>query len=194
MSNGPTRAKKRSPSTGSTVGEVNALVDRRTNSEDVAKLEGDAAFAYADRDGLGPSMLLDTVESAHFAFQMRLRDIVHSTTCQCNACIRIPALDLEFFVHDGEYVVKRIARSEELTGSDVIVVHRLAKDSSGAVIGKPAYAVYTKMALEALGLDPAILGFTAHTETFPDIDDVEVYILEETLGVQPCPRSEKSLG
>lgn len=62
------------------------------------------------------------------------------------------------------------------------------------MIGKPAYAVYTKMALEALGLDPAILGFTAHTETFPDIGDVEVYILEETLGVQPCPRSEKSLG
>jgi hypothetical protein len=142
----------------------------------LSKLEGDAAFAYTYRDDLGPSMLLDTVESAYFAFQMRLRDIVHSTTCECNACMRIPALDLKFFVHDGEYVVRRIARSEELTGPDVILVHRLAKGTSGAVIGKSAYAVYTKMALEALGLDPAILGFTAHNETFSDIGDVEVYI------------------
>jgi hypothetical protein len=90
--------------------------------------------------------------------------------------MRIPALDLKFFVHDGEYVVRRIARSEELTGPDVILVHRLAKGTSGAVIGKPAYAVYTKATLEALGLDPAILGFTAHNETFTDIGDVEVYI------------------
>src|SRR3990172_9472652 len=63
----------------------------------LSKLEGDAAFAYAGRSSLGPSMLLDTVESAYFAFQMRLRDVVHSTTCECNACMRIPALDLKFF-------------------------------------------------------------------------------------------------
>ena len=92
----------------------------------LAKLEGDAAFAYAATESVNPTMMMDTVESAYIAFQKRLRDIAHSTTCGCNACIRIPSLDLKFFLHDGEYVIRQIARSEELTGPDVILVHRLA--------------------------------------------------------------------
>ena len=121
-------------------------------------------------------MLMDTVESAYFAFQKRLRDITHSTTCECNACVRIPSLDLKFFVHDGEYVVRRIARSEELAGPDVILVHRLMKGTSGGVIGKAAYAVFTSTTLDSMAMDPAVLGFVPHTESFDDIGDVPVYV------------------
>jgi uncharacterized protein YndB with AHSA1/START domain len=121
-------------------------------------------------------MMMDTVESAYFSFQRRLRDIVHSTSCECNACVRIPSLDLKFFIHEGEYVVRRIARSEELTGPDVILVHRLAKGTSGAAIDKPAYAVYTKVTLDAMAMDPSILGFKSHTEVFDDIGEVDVFV------------------
>jgi uncharacterized protein YndB with AHSA1/START domain len=142
----------------------------------LSKLEGDAAFAYASTDTVDPSMMMDTVEHAYFSFQKRLRDVVHSTTCECNACIRIPSLDLKFFIHDGEYVIRRIARSEELTGSDVILIHRLAKGTAGKKIGKPAYAVYTKAILDGMAMDPTILGFIPHTETFDDIGEVDVYV------------------
>ena len=140
----------------------------------LAKLEGDAAFSYASIDTVNPSMMMDTVESAYFAFQKRLRDVVHATTCECDACIRIPSLDLKFFVHDGEYIVRHIARSEELTGSDVILVHRLAKGTAGDRIGKPAYAVYTRATLEAMAMDPSILGFVPHTETFDDLSLIHI--------------------
>jgi uncharacterized protein YndB with AHSA1/START domain len=142
----------------------------------LAKLEGDAAFAYAPAEAINPSMVLDTVESAYFGFRRRLRDITHSTTCECNACVRIPSLDLKFFIHEGEYVVRRIARSEELTGPDVILVHRLAKGSSGQAIGQPAYAVYTAETMEQMSVDPTILGFISHTESFDDIGEVPVFI------------------
>ncbi|MDH5371493.1 MAG: DUF2652 domain-containing protein, partial [Acidimicrobiia bacterium] len=142
----------------------------------LSKLEGDAAFAYANQSSINPSMVMDTVESAYFSFQKRLRDIVHSTTCECNACIRIPSLDLKFFVHDGEYVVRHIARSEELAGPDVILVHRLMKGTSGAAIGKAAYVVYTAKVLEGMGMDPAILGFVPHTESLDGVGDVPVYV------------------
>jgi uncharacterized protein YndB with AHSA1/START domain len=142
----------------------------------LAKLEGDAAFAHASIETVNPSMMLDTVEAAYFAFQQRLRDIVHATTCPCEACIRIPDLDLKFFVHDGEYVVRHIARSEELTGPDVILLHRLSKGTAAERIGKPAYAVYTKATLDAMAMNPAILGFVPHTETFSDVGEVEVFI------------------
>ena len=155
---------------------LETIVDAIEPIFELSKLEGDAAFAYANADTLNPSMVFDTVESAYFAFQMRLRDIVHSTTCECNACIRIPSLDLKFFVHDGEYVIRRIARSEELTGPDVILVHRLAKGTSGARIGKSAFAVYTKATLETMAMDPTILGLVPHTESLDDVGEVEVYI------------------
>ena len=142
----------------------------------LSKLEGDAAFAYANTATVNPSMMMDTVESAYFAFQKRLRDVAHSTTCECNACIRIPSLDLKFFIHDGEYVLRKIARSEELTGPDVILLHRLAKGTAGARINKPAYAVYTKTTLDAMAMDPTILGFLPHKEVFSDIGEVDVYV------------------
>lgn len=142
----------------------------------LSKLEGDAAFAYANKGSINPTMVLDTVESAYFAFQKRLRDVTHSTTCECNACVRIPSLDLKFFVHDGEYVVRRIARSEELAGPDVILVHRLMKGTSGEAIGKPAYAVYTAKMLDAMAMNPAILGFVPHTESLDGVGDVRVYV------------------
>lgn len=142
----------------------------------LSKLEGDAAFAYASRESVNPSMVMDTVESAYFAFQRRLRDIAHSTSCECNACVRIPSLDLKFFVHDGEYVVRHIARSEELTGSDVILVHRLAKGTAGDVVAKGGYAVYTKATLDTMAMDPSILGFKPHSESFSDVGDVDVFV------------------
>ena len=142
----------------------------------LSKLEGDAAFAYAGADSVNPSLVMDTVESAYFAFQRRLRDIGHSTTCECNACIRIPTLDLKFFVHEGEYIVREIARSEELTGPDVILIHRLSKGTAGAMIDKTAYAVYTKTTLDAMAMDPSILGFLPHREVFADIGVVDVFV------------------
>ncbi len=142
----------------------------------LAKLEGDAAFAYAPTETIHPTMVMDTVESAYFGFRRRLRDITHSTTCECNACMRIPALDLKFFIHDGEYVVRRIARSEELTGPDVILLHRLAKGTSGKAIGQSAYAVYTAQTMDHMSINPTVLGFIPHTESFDDIGQVPVFI------------------
>ena len=155
---------------------LETIVDAVEPTFVLSKLEGDAAFAYASIDTINPTMVLDTIELAYFAFQKRLRDVAHSTTCPCEACVRIPTLDLKFFVHDGEYVVRQIARTEELTGSDVILIHRLAKGTSGDRIGKSAYAVYTKATLETMAMDPSILGFVSHTERFDDIGEVDVYI------------------
>ena len=169
---------------------LEVIVSSLSPTFDLAKLEGDAAFAHADADSLTPSMVMDTVEVAYFNFQKRLRDVVHATTCECDACIRIPSLDLKFFVHDGEYVVRAIAGSEELTGPDVILVHRLAKGTSGAAIGKRAYAVYTAATLDQMAMDPSILGFVPHTEAFDDIGDVPVFV--QDLGVRWAFEQERN--
>jgi hypothetical protein len=142
----------------------------------LSKLEGDAAFAYVPSTAVNPSMLLDTVEATYFAFRRRLRDIQHATTCDCNACVMIPSLDLKFFIHQGRYVIHRIARNEELTGSDVVLIHRLLKGTAGETAGTRAYAVYTASTFEDLGVDASILGLAKHTERLDDVGEVGVFI------------------
>ena len=94
----------------------------------LAKLEGDAAFSYAVTDQPDGSALLDTLEAAYFAFRRRLESIRRATTCDCNACVLIPNLNLKFVAHYGTFVRERLFGVEELTGTDVIVVHRLLKN------------------------------------------------------------------
>src|ERR1044072_9152211 len=67
----------------------------------LAKLEGDAAFTYAIAERLDGSMLLDTIERCYFGFRRRRRDVRRPTSCPCDACVRIPDLDLKFVVHHG---------------------------------------------------------------------------------------------
>lgn len=142
---------------------------------EVSKLEGDAVFAHMPVAHVDPPLLFDTIESTYFAFRRRLRDVVHGTTCDCNACVLIPSLDLKFFVHSGSYVVRRIGRSEELTGADVVLVHRLLKGSARDVVGNDAYLVLTKPALAAIGGDADALGLVRHVEAL-DVGDTEVFI------------------
>jgi hypothetical protein len=142
---------------------------------EVSKLEGDAVFAHMPATLVDAPLLFDTIESTYFAFRRRLRDVVHSTTCDCNACVLIPSLDLKFFVHIGSYVVRRIGRSEELTGADVVLVHRLLKGSAREVIANDAYLVLTREALDAIDGDAEALGLVAHVEHF-DVGDVNVFI------------------
>ena len=64
----------------------------------LAKLEGDAAFAYAITDTLDASTLMDTVERTYFASRRRLRDIAQASQGDCDACSRMPSLDLGRFL------------------------------------------------------------------------------------------------
>ena len=144
----------------------------------LSKLEGDAAFAYAGDSDVSPTIILDTVEAGYFAFRRRLRDIDNATSCECNACVLIPQLDLKYFVHHGEFVVRRIASTEELTGTDVILAHRLMKGGAGAAIGTRAYAVYTANTFDMFGMNPEVLGFSKFTEDLPDVGEVDVFVAD----------------
>src|SRR5438046_1046695 len=79
--------------------------------------------------GADGRMLVETVEGCYFAFRRRLRSIEHLTTCTCRACQQIPGLQLKLVAHHGEYVVHEVAGSRELVGNDVVLLHRLLKNT-----------------------------------------------------------------
>ena len=142
----------------------------------LSKLEGDAAFAYVIDGDYAPSTVLDTVEQVYFAFRARLRDIAHATTCTCQACSLMPTLDLKFLVHHGSFVRRVVGRGEELIGGDVILAHRLLKNTATDAVGTKGYALLTQACIEALGLDPEPLGLLGHVERYDDVGEVACWL------------------
>jgi uncharacterized protein YndB with AHSA1/START domain len=138
----------------------------------LAKLEGDAAFAYLLTDRIDGSQLLDTVERTYFAFRRRLRDISQATACECNACSLMPRLDLKVLAHHGSIIRHRVAGREELIGTDVIVAHRLLKNHVVERMRIPAYAMFSDACVAATSLDPAALGMTRYSDDYEGIGEV----------------------
>jgi uncharacterized protein YndB with AHSA1/START domain len=155
---------------------IGAVVSALRPNFRLAKLEGDAAFTFMVEGTIDGSMLLDTIERCYFGFRRRRRDVRQATSCACNACSRIPDLDLKFVVHHGEALVQKVAGRQELLGSDVIVVHRLLKNEVVEQLGIQAYALFTQACIEASDLAPAALGMRPHTETYDRIGDVPSWV------------------
>ncbi len=155
---------------------VGAVVTALRPNFRLAKLEGDAAFTFMTADRVDGSMLLDTIERCYLGFRRRRRDVRQATSCECNACARIPDLDLKFVVHHGEVIIQKIAGRQELLGSDVIIVHRLLKNEVVERLGIGAYAFISRACIDASDIDPAALGMQPHTETYDRIGDVPGWV------------------
>jgi hypothetical protein len=98
----------------------------------LAKLEGDAAFFYARLpaggalDGAG---LRDRLVAIHRAFVDRREQLAADRMCSCDACMQSGQLTLKFVAHAGEVELQKVKRLTELCGVDVILVHRLLKNT-----------------------------------------------------------------
>jgi len=154
---------------------VGAVVTALRPDFRLAKLEGDAAFTFMTAEEVDGSMLLDTIERCYFGFRRRRRDVRQATSCECNACVRIPDLDLKFVVHHGSAIHQKVAGRQELLGSDVIVAHRLLKNEVVDKLGIDAYALISQKCIDASDIDPAALGMREHTETYDRIGDVPAW-------------------
>jgi hypothetical protein len=126
------------------------------------KLEGDAVFCYADEASFQHGeRLLELIESCYFDFSNRLLDMKRETTCRCAACGSIGSLDLKFVAHHGTYVIESEDDREDLAGPDVILVHRLLKNTVSDGGGPTAYAFLTESCLRRM---PRSLDLPSHSE------------------------------
>ena len=140
----------------------------------LAKLEGDAAFVYSVKDRVDGSILMDTIEGCYFAFRQRLRSIQQASICQCNACSLIPGLNLKIVAHFGTVVVHKVAGRSELLGADVIMIHRLLKNT----IRENAYAFISDACMDLTGLDPPALGMRRHSEAYEHVGEIGGWVLD----------------
>jgi hypothetical protein len=89
--------------------------------------------------------------------------MARNTTCSCSACRAIGSLDLKFVCHYGSFVVDTDAGGVDLAGPDVILVHRLLKNTVTESTGVKAYALLTDACLQRL---PQTLDLPRHEEHY----------------------------
>jgi uncharacterized protein YndB with AHSA1/START domain len=147
---------------------INTVVKALRPPFKLAKLEGDAAFVHVPAGAIDGSILLDTAENCYFSFRKRLLSIRQASTCRCNACLLIPQLNLKLVAHQGMVGTQKMAGRSELVGADVIVAHRMLKNS----IGEAAYLFMSDAVTAAMNLDPSQLGLRRHVENYDHLGEI----------------------
>lgn len=152
------------------VHELTRLIrDRLAPPMRFVQFEGDAVFCHADEAVFEHGeRLIELIETCYFDFSNRLLDMQRGTTCRCAACSSIGSLDLKFVVHFGAYALGVESGRDDLAGPDVILVHRLLKNSVSDGGGPRAYALLTAACLERM---PASLDLPRHCETYESFGD-----------------------
>lgn len=131
---------------------LDSIVQSLTPPFVLAKLEGDAVFAYADDQELqihGPAVTA-CLRDCYATFREHVRETEAGMTCTCAACSAGASLDLKFVIHHGSYVEQTIAGRAELLGPDVTIAHRMLKNDVVAKTGWEAYALLSSAAVEHL--------------------------------------------
>lgn len=156
---------------------VEALVQEVQVPLEIAKLEGDAIFMFCRKEHPTHSWseTCRTITAQLLLlfrkFSGKLRELAESTHCACSACMHIEKLRLKIIVHSGEALFHRLAGFIELAGVDVILVHRLLKNSVDA----DQYLLLTEGAHCDLSF-PEAIAFVRGSETYDDIGLVRTMV------------------
>jgi hypothetical protein len=129
---------------------LEAMIDAAPHLR-LLEIEGDAAFLYTwTADGEEPSTMratIDQIVAMHRAFHACQRRIEILNTCRCEGCRQSGRLRVKFVGHLGEVAVQRVKGTSKLAGLDVILVHRMLKNS----VTMPEYLLLSDVAFQCVG-------------------------------------------
>lgn len=129
---------------------ISTIIEKINIPLEISKLEGDAVFIYVVKENeeytwqhirklVGEKLIL-----FFDVFRNKLSEIEQHHDCSCGACSNTDVLKLKIVVHSGEALFSYIKQFYELIGKDVILVHRLTKNSVNhneyILMTEPAYS------------------------------------------------------
>lgn len=141
----------------------------------VNKLQGDAVFFVGLHDGedwaATGRALGSRLTGFHDAFHRRLRDLAGSNICNCVACQSMVTLRLKLIGHHGTIVQSTVAGFTEVSGIDVIILHRLLKNQ----VQGSEYILLTEEAHRFLRPEGP---YIPHRERYEDVGEVVLQLLQ----------------
>lgn len=140
----------------------------------VSEIEGDAVLFYRKGDPPKLEELISQVKKMFIDFHTQLKIIQRDNVCQCGACRTAANLTLKFVTHYGVLNETPIQNFIKIMGSDVILAHRLLKNS----LVEKEYLLITDKYFkvdENTNLNPEPwIEFKPHKENFKNFEDVNL--------------------
>jgi uncharacterized protein YndB with AHSA1/START domain len=156
---------------------LTTLVEKVDKPLHFGGMAGDAVLAYStDQPFPSGETFLAICENLYNSFTNKRRNIIANTTCECRACANVSGLDLKILAHHGAFEEMHIGSMKDISGADVILVHRMAKTDVKQVTGIHSYALYSDAAIEAMGIDAALVPYAQTIEHFGEVG-MQVYDL-----------------
>lgn len=152
---------------------IEGLVKRIDLPLEISKLEGDAIFLYLKKSQKDPLWLNQKLFLFFQIFERALHDLRLSTICPCGACQNLDKLTVKIIGHYGNASFERIGRFEELTGIDVILLHRLLKNH----VPSQRYLLLTESAYQHMEI-PDTVPVTKMQEHYDDVGIINTYVFD----------------
>ncbi len=172
---------------------INAVIKTSKHPLTVNKLEGDAVLfvCFVDESNQADVAMniLKQAETFFEKFKHKQRELLASSLCDCDACTNLDKLQLKIILHRGEILIKKIQHFEEIAGKEVIVVHRLLKNSINCREYILMTADYHQLCGDWQGKKPE---FTS--EHVDDVGDVNIVFYRLTPTNEPLPKKNKWKG
>ena len=156
---------------------LTSLVEQVGDPLPLWRMGGDAVLAYStSEDFPSGETFLAICENLYNSFTTRRRDIIANTTCTCQACANVGDLDLKIMAHYADFEEMQIGPMKDISGAEVILVHRMAKTDVKKVTGIGSYALFTDAAVKAMNIDAALTPYSQSFEHFGEVP-MQVYDL-----------------
>jgi Protein of unknown function (DUF2652) len=165
---------------------LDAIIDAAPDLE-LSGLEGDAAFLYATEptaEELTRS-LAGVTTAMHAAFHTEQGKMESLSVCRCDACHQTGKLNVKVVAHYGEVVLTPRRGGTTLAGIDVILVHRMLKNS----VPIDEYVLMTE-AVRTLAGPPFAELATPIDEELEGLGEEHLYYVDMASVAQPVAPSE----
>ena len=150
---------------------LEAMIKAVGDEYEISEIEGDAVLMI--RKGSAPSKkeITDTCLKIFNAFHFQRKWMQMHTICPCGACMAIIGLTLKFVVHHGPLAEIKIGRFVKQSGTEMIVAHRLLKNS----INNNEYLLMTEKLLQEASdsAEPIEMEWICSSEDYPSIGKVD---------------------
>ena len=163
---------------------LDSIIEHTRHPLALNKLEGDAVLFYALADADPRAVaesVLRQVNGFFQAFSTRKKEIGVDALCNCGACTEVVHLNIKAVINYGGMVVKRMRQFEEISGTPVIIAHRLLKNS----VPLDEYMLLAEDFEQVLGGAPA--GGTLITEQCEGIGTVNATYYQPAPYDAPAP-------
>ena len=150
---------------------IECIIENNDIDFTVSEIEGDAVLFYKIGHPVDWKQMITQCLKIYNEFHHKLEMLEKQATCRCPACAELSKLTLKFVIHYGEIKEVQISNFKKASGTDMIIAHRLLKnsiDNDEYILVSRNFWKYTGNNNNDLGLE-----WIQSNETYPNVGKID---------------------